>query len=45
MAEVWGNNISQQNISYTCQKLGITRKKNLRVSGKKRGKNLCSFNL
>ncbi len=35
MAEVWGNNISQQNISYTCQKLGITRKKNLRVSGKK----------
>jgi transposase len=34
MAEVWGNNISQQNISYTCQKLGITRKKNLRVSGK-----------
>ncbi|NES08272.1 MAG: hypothetical protein F6K22_39205, partial [Okeania sp. SIO2F4] len=29
MAELWGNNITQQNISYTCQKLGITRKKKL----------------
>jgi transposase len=29
MAESWGNNITQQNISYTCQKLGITRKKKL----------------
>ena len=28
-------NITQQNISYTCQKLGITRKKNLRISRKK----------
>ena len=27
MAELWGKNITQQNISYTCQKLGITRKK------------------
>ena len=27
MAELWGQNITQQNISYTCQKLGITRKK------------------
>jgi transposase len=27
MAELWGGNITQQNISYTCQKLGITRKK------------------
>ena len=29
MAELWGENITQQNISYTCQKLGITRKKKL----------------
>ena len=35
MAELWGDNITQQNISYACQKLGITRKKNLRLSGKK----------
>jgi transposase len=27
MAELWGNNISQQNISYSCQKIAITRKK------------------
>ena len=27
MAELWGEDITQQNISYTCQKLGITRKK------------------
>ncbi len=27
MAELWRHNITQQNISYTCQKLGITRKK------------------
>ncbi len=35
MAELWGNSITQQNISDTCRKLGITRKKNLRISGKK----------
>jgi transposase len=35
IAELWGENITQQNISYTCQKIGITRKKNLRISGKK----------
>lgn len=35
MAELWGNNITQQNISYTCQKLGIIRKKNLRIRGNK----------
>ena len=29
MAQLWGNNISQQNISYFCQKIGITRKKKL----------------
>ena len=27
MAELWGNQITQQNISYGCKKLGITRKK------------------
>ena len=25
MAQLWGNNISQQNISYACKKIGITR--------------------
>lgn len=29
MAELWGDNITQQNISYACKKLGITRKKKL----------------
>jgi len=29
MAELWGDNVTQQNISYACQKLGITRKKKL----------------
>ena len=27
MAKLWGKNITQQNISYGCKKLGITRKK------------------
>ena len=27
MAELWGEELSQQNISYFCKKLGITRKK------------------
>ena len=27
MAELWGNNATQQNLSYACRKLGITRKK------------------
>ena len=35
MAQLWGNNITQQNISYACQKLGITRKKNLWLSRKR----------
>lgn len=35
IAELWKNNITQQNVSYTCKKLGITRKKNLRIPGKK----------
>ena len=29
MADLWGNNVTQQNISFACRKLGITRKKNL----------------
>ncbi len=28
MAELWGDNLTQQNVSYAGQKLGITRKKN-----------------
>ena len=32
MAELWGDSITQQNISYACKKLGITRKKNLWLS-------------
>jgi transposase len=35
MAELWGEELTQQNLSYACQKLGITRKKNLRISRKK----------
>lgn len=27
MAQLWGDNLTQQNVSYACQKLGITRKK------------------
>jgi transposase-like protein len=29
MAEIWGDKVTQQNISYACQKLGMTRKKKL----------------
>lgn len=29
IAELWGNNLTQQNVSYACKKLGITRKKNI----------------
>jgi transposase len=29
MAELWGNHVTQQNVSYACRKLGITRKKKL----------------
>ena len=35
IAQLWGEELTQQNISYACQKLGITRKKNLRLSRKK----------
>ena len=30
IAELWGNNVTQQNVSYACKKLGITRKKAVR---------------
>ena len=35
MAKLWETNMTQQNISYGCNKLGITRKKNLWLSGKR----------
>ena len=35
MAQLWGDEASQQNISYACKKLGITRKKNLWLSRKR----------
>lgn len=31
MAQLWGDNISQQNISYACKKLGINRQKKTMV--------------
>jgi transposase len=34
MAELWGSEATQQNISYACRKLGITRKKKLMDTGK-----------
>lgn len=33
IAKLWGENLTQQNVSRMCRKLGITRKKNIRVSG------------
>ncbi len=43
IAELWGDNLTQQNVSKACQKLGITRKKKLTVMKKemkKKDKNL-----
>jgi transposase len=43
IAELWGEGWTQQNVSYACQKLGITRKKKLmdiRKEMKKSEKNL-----
>lgn len=43
MAELWGSEVTQQNISYACRKLNITRKKKLtgiRKEMKKKDKNL-----
>ncbi len=34
MAQLWGDKATQQNISYACRKLGITRKKKLMDTGK-----------
>ena len=36
MADLWGGNLTQQNVSDGIKKLGITRKKNLRISRKRR---------
>jgi len=35
IAELWGDNVTQQNVSRLCKKIGITRKKNLWVSRKR----------
>jgi transposase len=35
IAELWGDSLTQQNVSDACQKLGITCKKNLRPLRKK----------
>lgn len=35
MADLWGEKITQQNVSDGIKKLGITRKKNLRISRKR----------
>lgn len=35
IAELWGDNLTQQNVSYACHKLDITRKKNLWLSRKR----------
>ncbi len=31
IAELWGDNLTQQNVSYAYRRLGITRKKNIRL--------------
>ena len=31
MAQLWGDEASQQNITYACKKLGITRKKTMAI--------------
>lgn len=43
MAEIWGDNVTQQNISYACQKLGITRKKKLTAIKKEINYNELNF--
>ena len=35
MAQLWGNEDPQQNISYACKKLGIPRKSHLWLSKKR----------
>lgn len=39
IAELWGDNLTQQNVSYACQKLGITRKKKRMAIKKEMKKN------
>jgi len=39
IAEIWGENLTQQNVSYACKKLGITRKKKLTDIKKEMKKN------
>ena len=44
MAQLWGDEATQQNISYACCQLGITRKKKLMDTGKemkKKDENFC----
>ena len=31
IAQLWGDNLTQQNVSYAYSQLGITRKKNIRI--------------
>jgi hypothetical protein len=31
MAQLWGDNVTQQNISDALKKIGVSRKKNLRL--------------
>lgn len=45
IAKLWGNNLTQQNVSYACQKLGITRKKKLTVIKKEMKKNGPNFSV
>ena len=39
LAQLWGEGVTQQNISYACQKWGITRKKKLTAIKKEMKKN------
>lgn len=43
IAQLWGDNLTQQNVSYACQKLGISRKKKLTVTKKEMKKHEPNF--
>ena len=43
IAQIWGDNLTQQNVSYACQKLGITRKKKLTAIKKEKKRNEINF--
>lgn len=45
LAELWGNNLTQQNVSRACQKLGITRKKKPMVIKKEMKKRENNFKI